>query len=101
LVTHPERNLVSTGVDSTGSALVMSLLVIFCSVFSVLLLASDDFSIVDGVSAEGLTENGGSCTSGIDDSGGIRAITAGTSFDRFAGHLVGTCDRGRFCAILV
>jgi len=54
LVTHPERNLVSTGVDSTGSALVMSLLVIFCSVFSVLLLASDDFSIVDGVSAKGL-----------------------------------------------
>ena len=55
LITHPEHNLVSTGVESAGSALVISSLDFFCSVFSLLLLAGGEFAIVDGVSAEGLT----------------------------------------------
>ena len=101
LITHPERDFFSTGVESAGSALVISSLDFFYSVFSLLLLAGGEFAIVDGVSAEGLTESSGSCTSGIDDGGGIRAIAVGSSLDRFPGHLTGTYGRCHCCAMVV
>ena len=56
--------------------LVISSLDFFCGVFSLLLVADGEFAIVDGVSAEGRTESGGSCTSGIDNDGGIGVIAA-------------------------
>ena len=98
-ITRPERDLVCTGVGSAGSALVISSLDFF-SVFSLLLLAGGDFAIVHGVSAEGFTESAGSGTSGIAD-GGKGVIGVGSSFDRFAGHLTGTCGWGRCCAMVV
>ncbi|KAJ7386864.1 hypothetical protein OS493_006897 [Desmophyllum pertusum] len=94
-MSHPERNLVSTGVESVGSALVdFSSLDLLFSIALLLLLAGGDFATVCGVSAKGFTESAGSGTSGIAD-GGIGAVCVGSSFDKFAGYL----GWGRCCAM--
>ena len=55
---------------------------------------------VCGVSAEGFTESAGSGTSGIAD-GGMGAIGVGSSSDKFAEYLTGTCGWGHWCAMVV
>ena len=100
MISRPERDLVSTGVESAGSALVFSSLDFFFGVAFLLLLAGGDFATVCGVSAEGFTESAGSGTSGIAD-GGMGAIGVGSSSDKFAEYLTGTCGWGRWCAMVV
>ena len=55
LITHPDRDLVSCGVESAGLALAVSSLEFLCNSFS-WLLAGDVCSMVQGVSVEALVE---------------------------------------------
>ena len=55
LITCPDRDLVSCGVESTGLALAVSSLEFLCNSFS-WLLAGDVCSMVQGVSVEALGE---------------------------------------------
>jgi len=61
LITRPDRDLVSCGVESAGLALAVSSLYFLCNSFS-WLLAGDVCSMVQGVSSKALAETAGGST---------------------------------------
>ena len=86
MISRPECDLVSTGVECAGLTLVLSSLDFSFGTAFLLLLAGGDFATGSGVSAKGFAEGAGSGTSGVAD-GGTGAICAGSSFARLAGYL--------------
>ena len=102
MITRPERDLVSTGVDSAGPAVVFSASDLGFGVTFLLLLGGDVFATLCGVSAGGirLVEGDVSGTSEIAD-GGMGTFSIWSSSGKLVGHLTGTCGWGRCCATVV
>jgi len=99
---RPERDLVSTGVDSSCPAVAFSALDLVFAVTFLLLLGGDVFATLCGVSAGGirLVEGDVSGTSEI-AGGGMGTFSIWSSSGKLVGHLTGTCGWGSCCAMVV
>jgi len=102
LITHPERDPVSTGFDSAGPAVAFLASDLVFGVTFLLLLGGDVFATLCRASAGGirLVEGDVSGASEIAD-GGMGTFSILSSSGKPVGYLTGTCGWGRCCAMVV